>query len=57
MLARHELDGTDWCWLALGSEGRSEQTFASDQDNALVFAVRGGRRCAGARGCSRSRTT
>ena len=42
MLARHELDGTDWCWLALGSEGRSEQTFASDQDNALVFAVEAG---------------
>ena len=42
MLARHELDGSDWCWLALGSEGRSEQTFASDQDNALVFAVEAG---------------
>ena len=25
----------DWCWLALGSEGRGEQTFATDQDNAL----------------------
>ncbi|MEJ7928672.1 DUF294 nucleotidyltransferase-like domain-containing protein [Ramlibacter sp. AN1015] len=25
------------CWLALGSEGRSEQTLASDQDNALVL--------------------
>jgi CBS domain-containing protein len=38
-----------WCWLALGSEGRLEQTFATDQDNALLFdaegpadAVRGG---------------
>ncbi len=57
MLARHELDGIDWCWLALGSEGRSEQTFASDQDNALVFASGGGRRRVRARGCSRSRTT
>ena len=26
-----------WCWLALGSEGRSEQTVATDQDNALVL--------------------
>jgi CBS domain-containing protein len=27
-----------WCWLALGSEGRVEQTFATDQDNALLFS-------------------
>lgn len=26
------------CWLAFGSEGRSEQTLATDQDNGLVFA-------------------
>jgi CBS domain-containing protein len=39
VLARHALAATDWCWLALGSEGRSEQTFASDQDNALVFTA------------------
>jgi CBS domain-containing protein len=32
-----ELPGVAWCWLALGSEGRLEQTFATDQDNALVF--------------------
>ena len=25
------------CWLALGSEGRKEQTFRTDQDNALVY--------------------
>ena len=25
------------CWLALGSEGRSEQTVATDQDNALLL--------------------
>jgi CBS domain-containing protein len=30
-----------WCWLALGSEGRLEQTFATDQDNALIFAPPG----------------
>ncbi len=26
-----------WCWLAFGSEGRHEQTIATDQDNGLVF--------------------
>jgi CBS domain-containing protein len=36
--ARHDLAGIDWCWLALGSEGRGEQTLATDQDNAIVFA-------------------
>jgi CBS domain-containing protein len=30
--------GAGACWIALGSEGRDEQTLASDQDNALVFA-------------------
>jgi CBS domain-containing protein len=25
------------CWLAFGSEGRAEQTVATDQDNGLVF--------------------
>ena len=38
-LERHGLPDIDWCWLALGSEGRGEQTFATDQDNALVFAA------------------
>jgi CBS domain-containing protein len=38
-LPRHDLSGIDWCWLALGSEGRGEQTFATDQDNALLFAA------------------
>jgi CBS domain-containing protein len=37
--AGHDLSGCDWCWLALGSEGRGEQTFATDQDNALVFVA------------------
>ncbi|MET0441157.1 MAG: DUF294 nucleotidyltransferase-like domain-containing protein, partial [Casimicrobiaceae bacterium] len=39
VLERHALVDIDWCWLALGSEGRGEQTFATDQDNALVFAA------------------
>jgi CBS domain-containing protein len=28
-----------FCWLALGSEGREEQTLATDQDNALVHGA------------------
>ena len=27
-----------YCWLQLGSEGRSEQTFKTDQDNAIIYA-------------------
>ena len=30
-----------WAWLALGSEGRKEQTLLTDQDNALAFADEG----------------
>ncbi len=33
---RHGIDLSHCCWLALGSEGRSEQTIATDQDNALI---------------------
>lgn len=29
----------NWCWLALGSEGRLEQTLLTDQDNGLIFAT------------------
>jgi len=35
--ASHRLEG-QWCWLALGSEGRTEQTLVTDQDNALIFS-------------------
>ena len=28
-----------FCWIAMGSEGREEQTFSSDQDNGIVFEV------------------
>ncbi len=31
------LPDVPWCWLALGSEGRMEQTLATDQDNALIY--------------------
>lgn len=34
---RHGLDLSRACWLAFGSEGRGEQTVATDQDNGLVF--------------------
>jgi len=30
------------CWMALGSEGRFEQTLSTDQDNALIFTVPAG---------------
>jgi CBS domain-containing protein len=26
-----------FCWMTLGSEGRKEQTFKTDQDNALIY--------------------
>ncbi|WP_018152022.1 DUF294 nucleotidyltransferase-like domain-containing protein [Leeia oryzae] len=32
-------DGVSYCWLAFGSEGRIEQTLATDQDNGLVFVA------------------
>lgn len=33
----HGLDMGRACWLAFGSEGRGEQTIATDQDNGLIF--------------------
>jgi len=32
-----DLPAVPWCWLVFGSEGRLEQTFATDQDNGLLF--------------------
>ena len=32
-----DLPPVSWCWMAFGSEGRLEQTFATDQDNGLIF--------------------
>jgi CBS domain-containing protein len=34
---RHQLDLHRACWLAAGSEGREEQTIATDQDNGLLL--------------------
>jgi signal-transduction protein with cAMP-binding, CBS, and nucleotidyltransferase domain len=39
MQARHRLPPARWCWLGLGSEGRLEQTLATDQDNGLIFSA------------------
>ena len=39
---RHDLERISWCWIAFGSEGRLEQTLATDQDNGLVFAAHEG---------------
>lgn len=36
-LAEFSLPDVKWCWIALGSEGRYEQTFSTDQDNGIVF--------------------
>jgi CBS domain-containing protein len=38
--ASRGIDLTRACWLAFGSEGRSEQTIATDQDNGIVFTSR-----------------
>lgn len=35
--AEHGVDLARMCWLSLGSEGRDEQTIATDQDNALIL--------------------
>ncbi len=37
LAAEHGLDPQQACWIALGSEGREEQTVATDQDNALIL--------------------
>jgi CBS domain-containing protein len=34
----HGVSESDLCWIALGSEGRHEQTISTDQDNALILA-------------------
>jgi CBS domain-containing protein len=37
VVARHDLAGLAVCWIGMGSEGRSEQTIATDQDNGVIF--------------------
>lgn len=36
-LAEFSIPDVKWCWIALGSEGRFEQTFSTDQDNGIIF--------------------
>lgn len=36
-LEEFNLADVRWCWIALGSEGRFEQTFTTDQDNGIIF--------------------
>lgn len=38
---KHALADLRVCWIGLGSEGRMEQTFATDQDNAMIFEPSG----------------
>jgi CBS domain-containing protein len=34
---RFALDPQSFCWLSFGSEGRGEQTIATDQDNGILY--------------------
>lgn len=43
------LPGPRWCWVVMGSEGRSEQTLVTDQDNGIVFEPAPGQDVADAR--------
>ncbi len=36
-LADFDLPAVPICWIALGSEGRFEQTISTDQDNGIIF--------------------
>jgi CBS domain-containing protein len=38
-LRQFRLPPARWCWMGLGSEGRLEQTLATDQDNGLLFSA------------------
>jgi CBS domain-containing protein len=35
--AEFELPQVKWCWITMGSQGRFEQTFSTDQDNGIIF--------------------
>ena len=56
--ADRDLRGIVFCWIALGSEGRLEQTLSTDQDNGLVFETPADieRRTPRGRSCCRSRS-
>ena len=53
----------EFCWLALGSEGRYEQTLNTDQDNGIIFVrppdrrrMRSGKCCCRSRNASTRRS-
>ncbi|HAR45113.1 MAG: hypothetical protein A2X56_02920 [Nitrospirae bacterium GWC2_57_13] len=35
---KHGKPPLPYCWIVFGSEGRKEQTFKTDQDNAIIYA-------------------
>ena len=35
---KHGKPPVPYCWIVFGSEGRKEQTFKTDQDNAIIYA-------------------
>ncbi len=41
VIPNHDVAGLRLGWLGMGSEGRGEQTIATDQDNGLIFASEG----------------
>ena len=41
-LEANPIPDIEFCWLALGSEGRFEQTLYTDQDNGIIFAPKAG---------------
>jgi CBS domain-containing protein len=41
-LAELPVPDVKWCWVALGSEGRLEQTLSTDQDNGIIFEAASG---------------
>jgi len=43
------LRGVRYCWVVMGSEGRSEQTLVTDQDNGIIFDPAPGQSVADAR--------
>jgi len=43
------LNGVRYCWVVMGSEGRSEQTLVTDQDNGIIFDPAPGQSAADAR--------
>ena len=41
---KFQVDPQSFCWLSFGSEGRGEQTIATDQDNGILYVESAGAR-------------